>query len=77
MSKSVVHGIKAGRIEKKKAFIRKLAEFLAGPNSAKYSIFIQMGHESGKDWADLRSATPLFGYPTIDEAEEQLTKFLK
>ena len=65
-----------GRLEKKQAFIHKLAEFLAGPNSAKYSILLQMDTEEAKDWAALRGLTPLFGYPTVDEAEEILREFL-
>ena len=64
------------RLEKKQAFIRKLAEFLAGPNSAKYSIMLEMGREEAKEWAAMRDLTPLFGYPTVDEAEKILREFL-
>ncbi len=29
-----------------------------------------------KLWRDVRQATPLFGYPTAEEAEQQLQEFL-
>jgi hypothetical protein len=62
-------------IDRKKAFIRELAEFLAG-NSARKSIELQMGKESAKEWATLRAASPLVGWVGVDEAEAQLTEFL-
>jgi hypothetical protein len=31
---------------------------------------------NAKDWVKIRQATPLFGYPTVEEAEQQLTEFL-
>jgi len=64
------------RIERKKLFIHELAEYLAGTNQAGKSIELQLGKQSGKEWAKLRSATPLFGYPSVEEAEQQLTEFL-
>lgn len=60
----------------KAQFIHELAKYLVG-DQAKKSIELQMGKESAKQWAKLRSATPLFGYPTVEEAEAELTKFLK
>jgi hypothetical protein len=56
-------------------FIRALAEFLVG-NQVEQSIGLQLGKQSAKDWAKLRSATPLFGYPTVDEAFPVLCAFL-
>ncbi len=64
------------RLEKKQALIRKLSEFLAGPNTAKYSIELAQGSETAKLWAEMRGLTPLFGYPTVDEAEKILCEFL-
>ena len=61
--------------KQKEQFIRALAEFLAG-NQAEKSIHLQMGKKHAKEWANLRHNTPLFGYPTIDEAEKTLTEFL-
>jgi len=61
--------------KQKQDFIKQLAIFLAG-NQAKKSIELQIGKESAKEWKELRSKTPLFGYPTIEEAEEILTDFL-
>jgi len=63
-------------MKQKKEFIRELAEFLAGPHQVGKSIELQMGKASAREWAALRSATPLSGYPTVDEAEAVLTKFL-
>lgn len=60
----------------KEQFIKQLAEYLVGDQS-KMSIFLEMGKPEAKKWADLRSTTPLFGYPTVDEAEKELTEFLK
>lgn len=60
---------------KKQAFIKQLAQFLAG-DSARKSIELQMGKPHAKEWAELRSATPLFGWVTIEEAEKTLMEFL-
>lgn len=59
----------------KQMFIKELAVFLVGDQVRK-SIELQMGKQSAKEWADLRGKTPLFGYPTVDEAEKILDKFL-
>jgi hypothetical protein len=44
------------------------------------SIALQLNggiaREQAKLWADIRSATPLFGYPSVEEAEEELNEFL-
>lgn len=61
--------------DRKRAFIKQLAQFLAG-NSAHKSIELQMGKPHAQEWADLRSATPLFGWLTVEEAEKTLTEFL-
>lgn len=64
--------------ERKKAFIRALAEYLAGPQQVRKSLeLLQASKTNAKEWAALRNATPLFGYPTVDEAEIELTKFLE
>lgn len=63
---------KAGR---KQIFIRLLAEYLTA-DQARRSIELEMGKPDAQVWARLRSASPLFGYPTVDEAEEALTEFL-
>jgi len=69
---------------RKAQFIRQLAEFLVG-NQAGKSICLQMDQmrpENGvprlaTEWAALRAKTPLFGYPSIEEAEKTLTDFLR
>lgn len=65
----------APKLEAKERFIRQLAQFLAG-NQARKSIELEMGKESAKEWAALRATTPLFGYPSVDEAEATLREFL-
>ena len=59
----------------KERFIKALAKYLVG-NQAEMSIKLQMGKPEAKTWAEMRSATPLQGYPTVDEAEEVLERWL-
>jgi hypothetical protein len=69
---------KVRRAERKREFVRALAEYLAG-NQAGKSILLQMGGMAGefaREWAKVRAASPLDGYPTVEEAEEILTAFL-
>ena len=43
------------------------------------SMALSTGGELGevaKLWAEMRNNGPLFGYPDVEEAEEQLLKFL-
>jgi hypothetical protein len=61
--------------ERRAIFIKKLARYLVG-DQARKSIELQMGKQDAKEWADIRGATPLFGYPTVEEAEKKLTEFL-
>lgn len=65
---------------RKKQFIIKLAAFLV-ENQAGKSIALQMESSHApvrwaSEWANLRSASPLHGYPTLEEAVEKLTDFL-
>ena len=59
----------------KQRFVRALAEFLVA-DQALMSIRLQTGDQQAVKWQTLRSTTPLFGYPTVDEATAQLTRFL-
>jgi hypothetical protein len=59
----------------KTEFIRKLAEYLV-KNQAGKSILLERGDKGAEAWAALRGATPLHGYPTVEEAVATLTKFL-
>lgn len=59
----------------KNRFIKRLAEYLV-KDQAKKSIQLEMGSPAAKEWAALRRETPLFGYPTVEEAERTLTEFL-
>lgn len=68
-------GISMTKKERKARFIQALAEYLVA-DQAKKSIELQLGKESAKQWSNLRSTTPLFGYPTVEEAVETLTDFL-
>lgn len=60
---------------RKDLFIERLAVFLVEKQAHK-SILLQMGKPEAKEWAELRAATPLFGHPTVEEAEELLREFL-
>ena len=71
--------------DKKTLFIKALAGFLAG-NQAGKSIELEMESRSprlapmtswAQEWAKLRDMTPLFGYPTVEEAERSLMEFLR
>lgn len=62
--------------ERKTAFIRALAEFLAG-DSARKSIELEMGKQSAKEWAALRGACPVArGWQSVDETESALVEWL-
>lgn len=60
---------------RKPAFVRELAKYLVG-DQAKMSVRLAMGNEDAQRWAALRASTPLFGYPTVEEATEQLAAWL-
>jgi hypothetical protein len=68
------------RSEMSEQFLRSLAEFLAGSNQARMSIWL--GSPSGEAalvaglWREIRQATPLFGYPSTEEAMVTLREFL-
>jgi len=66
---------KTAQPDRRPEFIRGLAEYLVG-DQAHRSIQLQMGHAEAKKWAALRNLTPLFGYPTVEEAEAKLTTWL-
>jgi hypothetical protein len=55
----------------KKKFIKRLAEYLV-KDQARKSIQLEMGGPDAKEWASLRSLTPIKGYPTVEEAEQVL-----
>ena len=62
--------------EKRKAFVKELAFYLAG-RQVEMSIRLQRdGSIEARQWARLRGTTPLLGYPTEQEAEDQLNDFL-
>lgn len=67
------------RAAAKARFIKALAQFLAG-DQAKKSILLGMPNGVAfsviKEWAELRNATPIFGYQTVDEAEAKLTNWM-
>lgn len=64
------------KAERKQNFIKELAAYLVG-DQAHQSIRLSMGNADAQQWARLRQATPLSGYPTVEEAEEVLTEFLR
>ncbi len=56
-------------------FARVLAKYVAEDQATK-SIELSMGKESAKMWAEMRSCTPVRGYPTVEEAEKTLLMWL-
>jgi hypothetical protein len=62
-------------VPQRAAFVRRLAVYLADKQALR-SIALERGEQHAKEWAELRSLTPLFGYPTVDEAEQQLAAWL-
>jgi hypothetical protein len=60
----------------RRAFVRLLAEELAGARSAEMSIRLELGSEDAKRWAKLRDVSPLMGWQNVDEAERQLAEWL-
>lgn len=66
-----------GKMSEQRAdFLQALAEYLAGPLSVEHSIRLQLSEPHAVLWAKMRQATPLFGYPTVEEARGQLAEFL-
>jgi len=63
------------RKERKQRFVTALAEYLAGDQAEK-SIRLAMKDPNAIQWAALRGKTPLFGWPTVAEAEQQLGEWL-
>jgi hypothetical protein len=63
------------RLEMKKAFVRAVAEYLAG-GSAMKSIELEMGKPHALEWAKVRQAANLMGWVTVEEAERHLTELL-
>jgi hypothetical protein len=66
---------KAALPDPRRLFVKQLAVYMAG-NQVEMSIKLQMGTTEARAWAALRETTPLFGYPTVHEAEEQLARWL-
>lgn len=56
-------------------FIKALADFLVGDQGTR-SIELEMRRPHAIAWAGLRQTTPLVGYPTVNEAEVILGKWL-
>jgi hypothetical protein len=71
-------------VKDKRPFVRALAELLAA-DAMKKSIMLEasarvpsaMWVSLIKEWAAVREQSPLFGYPSVDEAEKQLAEFLE
>ncbi len=61
--------------DKQQRFIQLLAKYLVG-DQARMSIKLSMSDPAAVAWAELRSATPITGWPTIEEAEKTLTEWL-
>lgn len=61
----------------KPEFIEALAEYLVGDQVKKSTALgLAIPGSPAMEWANIRKTTPLFGYPTLEEAIETLTEFL-
>jgi len=65
--------------QQRKNFIHELALYLADNQAAK-GIAMQMERPTmpvrwASEWVKVRNASPVFGYPTVEEVEKQLTEF--
>jgi hypothetical protein len=63
-------------LKDKQEFVKVLAEYLAGSNSAYMSIMLQMENHQAIVWSNMRSKTPLSGWPSEEEAEKVLGAWL-
>ena len=61
--------------ESKRAFVRALAEYLAG-DAAAMSAGLAARRPDAIRWQSIRSTTPLFGWQSVDEAERVLLDWL-
>lgn len=69
--------------ERRKAFIEELAKFFVDNQAGKRVALEVESYRLSKpvvewatEWARLRGVTPVFGYPTHEEAVKILTEFL-
>lgn len=60
----------------KDTLIKALAKYLV-EDQVKKGMELGQGKESAKEWAALRQAANISGYPTVEEAEKHLKKLLK
>lgn len=61
-------------MNQKEAFIDALAEYMVR-GQAGFSIALEMGKPSAKEWAAVRNASPVGGYPTKAEAIAVLNRW--
>lgn len=59
---------------RKRQFIHALAMYLSG-DLARKSIECERGTQAGREWSDLRSASPIHGWMDVEETERLLTDF--
>lgn len=55
----------------KKEFLRAVASYLVD-GQARKGIELDMGKDWAKEWALVRGLSPVYGYPTVDEAHKSL-----
>jgi hypothetical protein len=70
------------RLERIDKLLHALAEYLAGDQAAK-SIILELerdaqpiGHRWAEEWANLRDASGLIGWPTVEDAYQHLRDLL-
>lgn len=64
------------RLMRKADFVHKLARFLVDDQDTKFAQ-AQVAVPLAREWKVLREMVPLYGYPTVEEAELELEGFLK
>lgn len=72
------------RLERKKQFIRALAEYLV-ENEVGKSLSLELARKHppippvpnwASEWRRVRELSPLFGYTSVEKAEKELQEFL-
>jgi hypothetical protein len=60
----------------KDKLIKALAKYLV-EDQVRKGMELGSGKASAKEWAELRAAANIMGYPTVEETEKHLKKLLK
>ena len=56
-------------------FVRLIAKYLV-EDAVKKSIALQLQRPDAIEWSEIRATTPIFGYPTVEQAAAELSEWL-